>query len=199
MGLNIEYGKGQTPLDEEELEGLLIPSITTKRELNEHEELNIQNALTWLYSVRINKEKILDDLFIRQIHHKMYHQVWDWAGKYRTSGKNIGIEWTQISTQLKNLLEDTKLWIKAEAFSPEETCIRFKHKLVSIHCFPNGNGRHSRVLADILIEKLFDKKAFVWGNANLTSEGEMRAKYIAALKEADNNKYEALINFALGK
>jgi len=199
MGLAIEYGKGQTPLDEEELEGLLIPSITTKRELNEHEELNIQNALTWLYSVGINKEKILDDLFIRQIHNKMYNQVWDWAGKYRTSGKNIGIEWTQIPTQLRNLLDDTKLWIKEEAFSPEETCIRFKHKLVSIHCFPNGNGRHSRILADILIEKIFDKKGFVWGNANLTSEGEMRAKYIAALKEADDNKYEALINFALGK
>ena len=142
MGLDFKYIYGQTPLSEEEKEGLLIKSITTRGELDELEQLNIEKAIEWTLNHKFNKEKILTEEFIKSVHKKMLGDVWEWAGKFRRSEKNIGIDWTKISVELRMLLDDTKYWISNNTYSPDEIAIRFKHRLVSIHCFPNGNGRH---------------------------------------------------------
>ena len=155
MGLELQYNEGQTPLDEEEKEGLKIKTIFTQGDLDEFEQLNIEKAIEWTIHTNLKAERILTEKFIKDLHKKMYGDVWKWAGQFRLTDKNIGVNWTQIGIELKNLIDDIKYWIENKTFSPEEIAIRFKHRIVSIHCFPNGNGRHSRMMADIIIESIF--------------------------------------------
>jgi len=196
MGLEFDYKEGQTPLVEEEKEGLKIKSITTQGELDEFEQLNIEKAVEWTIHRKFKLEKILTEKFVKDLHQKMYGDVWKWAGEYRKTEKNIGIPWTQIGIELKNLLDDTKYWIENKTFPPEEIAIRFKHRIVSIHCFPNGNGRHSRMMADIIMESIFGNGVFSWHQSNMVKANETRNQYIKALKEADNGNFKKLIEFA---
>lgn len=196
MGLALQYKDGQTPLDEEEKEGLKIRSITTQAELDEFEQLNIEKAIEWTIHTNLKPEKILTEKFIKDLHKKMYGDVWKWAGEFRVTDKNIGINWTQIGIELRNLIDDTNYWIENKTFSPEEIAIRFKHRIVAIHCFPNGNGRHSRLMADIIIESIFGKEIFSWQKSTIVKADETRKAYIKALKEADNGNINPLIKFA---
>lgn len=196
MGLEIKYTSGQTPLSEEEKNGLKIKSITTQGELDEVEQLNIEKAVEWTIHANLKPEKILTEKFIKNLHKRMYGEVWNWAGEFRRSEKNIGIAWTQIAIELKKLLDDAKYWIENSSFSNDEITIRFKHRLVSIHCFPNGNGRHSRIMADVIIESIFDEEVFSWHSSNMVKADEVRNEYITALRMADNGDVEALIAFA---
>lgn len=197
MGLELQHTEGQTPLDEEEKDGLKIKSITTQRELDEFEQLNIEKAVEWTIHTKFKPEKILSEKFIKDLHLKMYGDVWNWAGKFRKTDKNIGIKWTQIEIELKNLLDDATYWIENNSFSPEEIAIRFKHRVVSIHCFPNGNGRHSRIMADIIMESIFRGEIFTWNQSNMVKADDIRKKYITALKQADNGNIKPLIEFAM--
>lgn len=196
MGLKIEYINGQTALSEEEMEGLKIPSVSTRGELDEFEQLNIEKAIEWTIRLKIKPEELFSEKFITDLHKKMYNDVWKWAGSFRKSEKNIGIKYYLIGTELKQLLDDALYWYYNKTYSNEEIAIRFKHRIVCIHCFPNGNGRHSRLMADLIITKLFNEKYFSWGSNNLIKENEIRGKYIKSLREADNQNYEPLIEFA---
>ena len=196
MGLDYKYSDGQTPLDEDEKEGLKISSVTTQQELDEFEQLNIEKAIEWTIHSNLKSEKILSEKFIKNLHQKMFGDVWKWAGEFRKSDKNLGIHWPQISVELKKLIDDTKYWIENSTYSPEEISIRFKHRLVAIHCFPNGNGRHSRMMADIIMESVFGEDSFSWHSSNMVKADETRKKYIAALKKADNGNMKPLIAFA---
>jgi Fic-DOC domain mobile mystery protein B len=170
MGLNIEYIKGQIPLDEDEKEGLLIKTISTKGELDEFEQANIQQAIEWTIKNKFTKDQILTEEFLLRVHKIMFSEVWDWAGTKRKSNKNIGVDKYQISIELKNLLDDCKYWIENNTYKPEEIVIRFSHRLVKIHVFPNGNGRHSRLIADIMISNIFNKPIFTWGKSDLSKK-----------------------------
>jgi Fic-DOC domain mobile mystery protein B len=198
MGLNLNYIEGQTPIDEDEKEGLILKTISTRQELNEHEQQNIQKAVEWIMKKKmLNFSEILTEKFIKQLHKRMYGDVWKWAGSFRKTNKNIGVEWHRISVDLRNLLDDCRYWIQNNSFSEDEIVIRFKHRLVSIHPFPNGNGRHSRLMADVLIHNGFGKEIFTWGGGTrLETEGDIRSEYIAALKEADRGNCLPLILFA---
>ncbi len=196
MGLELEYDDGQTPLDEDEKEGILIKTITTRGELNEAEQLNIQEAVEWTLRKKLSQEEILDESFIRELHARMYSAVWKWAGEFRKSDKNIGVDKFQIPVQLRSLLDDCKLWITKNELSNDEVALRFKHRLVSIHCFSNGNGRHSRLMADVIISKIFDTQVFTWSANTLVKEGEARTKYLEALRAADKGEYAPLLTFA---
>ena len=197
MGLTIKYEKGQTPLNEEEKEGLLISSITTKEELDEFEQQNIEKAYEYyLYRRKFRIDKILTESFVLQVHVKMFDDVWRWAGQTRYSEKNIGVPWVQIPVKLRQLLEDCKYWIENESFSEEEISIRLKHRLVAIHIFPNGNGRHSRLMGDIIMMHIYNKPKFSWGQSNLKNKSDVRNTYINALKKADADDYNDLIAFA---
>lgn len=196
MGLKIIYFEGQTPLSEEEQEGLKISTISTREELDEFEQLNIQKAIQWTIGKRITAEQLFSEKFIKNLHKQMYGDIWSWAGKFRQSEKNIGTKSYHITTSLKQLLDDALFWYKSDSFRPEEIAIRFKHRLVSIHCFANGNGRHSRLMADLILDKLYNQKFFSWGNNNLVISNDTRSRYIKALKKADNQDYLELIHFA---
>jgi Fic-DOC domain mobile mystery protein B len=196
MGLELKYEDGQTPLSEEEKEGLLIKSITTHGELDEHEQLNIEKAIEWIISIRLKKEKILSETFIKNLHKKMLGNVWAWAGEFRKSEKNLGVKWITIGVELKTLLDDTQYWIENKTYSPDEITIRFKHRLVNIHCFPNGNGRHSRIMADVLIESVFGEKIFSWNQSNMVKPDDVRKDYIQSMREGDKGSIDSLIKFA---
>ena len=196
MGLELQYEEGQTPLDEDEKEGIKIKSITTQGELDEFEQLNIEKAIEWTIHINFKAERILTEKFIKDLHKKMYGDVWKWAGEFRKTDKNIGVNWTKIGVELKNLIDDTRYWIENKTFSPEDIAIRFKHRIVAIHCFSNGNGRHSRIMADVIIESIFGNEIFSWHNSNIVKADETRKAYIKALREADNGNIDPLIKFA---
>ncbi|PZR23737.1 MAG: mobile mystery protein B [Citrobacter freundii] len=198
MGLNLEYADGQTPLDEDEKEGLLIKTISTRGELDEFEQNNIEQAIAWTLRRSFKPDVILTEAFIKDVHKRMYGDVWRWAGEFRHTNKNIGVDKWQIPTELKYLLDDAQYWIDNQTFSPEEIAIRFKHRIVSIHCFANGNGRHSRLMADIIIEKIFGMPVFSWGAANLVKQGDARVNYLKAVRVADGGEMGMLMEFARG-
>ena len=196
MGLDLEYQNGQTPLDEEEKVGLRIGLITTRGELDEYEQQNIEIAYQWVLDRNFKPDDVFTEDFICSIHKRMYGEVWAWAGAFRKTNKNIGIEFWQIPMQLKLLLDDARFWHENKTFPPDEMALRFKHLLVSIHCFPNGNGRHSRLMADIMIEKIYKQPPFSWGAANLKKPGDARREYLKAVKAADKGDYNLLLSFA---
>ena len=196
MGLELHYSDGQTPLDEEEKEGLKIKSITTQGELDQFEQLNIESAIEWIIRSNLKAENILTEKLIKDLHKKMFGDVWKWAGQFRKTDKNIGVKWTRIGIELKNLMDDTIYWIDNNTYVPVEIAIRFKHRIVAIHCFPNGNGRHSRLMADVIIESIFGKEVFSWQTSNMIKADKTRKEYIGALRQADIGNIIPLIEFA---
>ena len=196
MGLEINYLDGQTPLSEEELEGLKISSITTREELDEFEQLNIEKAIQWTIGKKFHSKELFSEKFMKDLHKRMYGEVWKWAGTFRTSEKNLGIKCYLIPVQLKQLLDDATFWYENNVFAPEEFAVRFKHQLVSIHCFANGNGRHSRLMADLIMEKLYQQSFLTWGGSSLVKSNEKRKAYIKAIQKADRQDLKQLIIFA---
>lgn len=184
---------GQTPLDPDEKAGLIPAFIETKGALNDWEQENILQATRWLQ--RVKAPVVLSEGFCRDLHRKMFNKTWKWAGKFRQSDKNIGCDWTLVAVKLNQLLGNAQYWVENESFPPDELAARFHHALVWIHPFPNGNGRHSRMMADALLKQL-GQKAFSWGSgANLISANEVRAQYLAALRAADKNDFTDLLAF----
>lgn len=196
MGLELTYNKGQTPLSEEEKEGLLLKHINTQGELNEAEQLNIQEAVQWTLQRGFNASDILSEAFVRGLHKRMYRDVWRWAGEFRLSDKNIGVDWKQVPMVLRGLVDDCKFWIDNQTFSEDEIAIHFKHRIVSIHCFPNGNGRHSRLMADVIVNQIFGRPVFKWSGGDLDDKGPNREEYLMALREADKGNIERLVKFS---
>lgn len=186
---------GATPLDPDELEGLKFKHIKTRGELDELEQVNIQSGLQWLSRARASD--VLSEEFIRTLHKRMFGDVWSWAGTFRITEKNIGIDPIQIGVQLRMLLDDARYWPERETFPPLEAAARFHHRLVQIHCFPNGNGRHARIAADAYLQKSFTHPPIDWaGGFDLMQSNERRDEYIAALRAADAGRYEPLLSFA---
>lgn len=196
MGLDFDYIPGQTPLDADEIDGLRIPAIATRGELDEFEQQNIEEAIQWILTRSFNLKTVLSEKFIKEVHKRMYGNVWAWAGKFRHTEKNLGVVYWKIPLELKDLLDDMTYWIENKTYPPDEIATRFKHRLVSIHCFPNGNGRHSRLMADIIIEKIFKQAVFSWGASNLVKKGDARAEYLSAIKAADAADIKPLLHFA---
>jgi Fic-DOC domain mobile mystery protein B len=196
MGLDVDYIDGQTPLDEDEKDGLLINTIATRGELDEFEQQNIEEAVQWTLERSFKPDTIFTEDFVRMVHKRMYANVWKWAGAFRNTNKNIGTDKWQISAELRNLLDDLSYWHQNNVYPPDEIALRFKHRLVSIHCFANGNGRHSRLMADIIIEKIYRKPVFTWGTTNLYNKSDARLAYLTALRSADKGDYCLLLAFA---
>jgi Fic-DOC domain mobile mystery protein B len=189
-----EYAPGATPLDPDEVAGLIPDHITTQGQLNEWEQANVLAGQRWALAPR-NRKDPLTEQFVRKLHARMFGETWTWAGTFRTTERNIGVDPLQIDVQLKDLLDDTRYWLKHGTYSLEEAAVRFHHRLVSIHPFPNGNGRHARMLADIIMIRS-GRAPCSWGSANLVQTGNARDDYLAALRRADENDFDPLLTFA---
>lgn len=197
MGLDLELAEGQTPLNDEEKDGLLIPTITTRGELDEFEQQNIERAIRWTLGRRFKRDVLLTENFVKLVHKKMYSDVWAWAGEFRKTNKNIGVDSHKIAVELRNLIDDCKYWIDHDTYSADEIAVRFKHRIVQIHCFSNGNGRHSRLMGDLIIENIFNRPVFTWGSrADLAKAGGTREEYLTAIKAADANNIVPLLEFS---
>lgn len=183
---------GATPLDQDEADELIPSHITTRRELNEWEQENIASALSWI--TRRRGDQLLTLEFVRELHHRMFGATWRWAGTLRKTIKTIGIPPEQIQEQLRILLADTQYQTDEGAVSADEIAIRFHHRLVWIHPFPNGNGRHARMLTDLLLRQL-GAEPFTWGRTRIEDQGPVREAYVAALRAADGGDYEPLRRF----
>lgn len=194
MVMHFEYAPGATPIDPDEALGLIPMHIRTQAELNAWEELNIVEGADW-----IARQKIIQGLnegLVRELHSRMFNQTWQWAGTFRKSAKSIGIDWTQIAVALKNLLDNTVYQIENKTMPIDEIVVRFHHQLVLIHAFPNGNGRHARLIADALIVSLGGKR-FSWGgNTSIATPGTTRQNYLSALRAADKGDIAPLMLFA---
>lgn len=190
---DFDYPNGATPIDPDEAEDLILTHITTRNELDRWEQDNIVEALIWLD--KTTPTDILNEQFVKKLHQRMFANVWKWAGHFRRSDKNVGGPWYQISTNLKNLCDDVRLWIELQEYPSDEMAIRFHHRLVLIHPFPNGNGRHARLMTDLLLENILNCSRFTWGSEDLSRAGNARQRYIAALQAADKYNYEPLREF----
>lgn len=182
-----------TPLGAEERDGLLQTWITFRGELNEAEQANIAAGAAWAHRQR--RRDILTDGFIKQLHRKLFGDVWAWAGGYRRTGRNIGIDPAHIMAEIPMVLDDARYWVENGSYPADEIAVRLHHRLVAVHPFPNGNGRTSRLMADLLVERL-GQAPFTWGRASLTDISETRTRYIAALKAADDHDIGPLLEFA---
>ena len=191
--MEFNYPEGATPLDPNEIEGLLLTHITTRPELDRWEQDNINEALAWLEQRK--QKDILNESFMKQLHKRMFGNVWKWAGDLRRTEKILGVPCYQISIEVKKLCDDVEYWIENKTFSDDEIAARFHHRLVSIHLFPNGNGRHARLIVDILLENVLGKPPFTWGSGNLIASGLDRKIYIESLIAADRDDYALLMDF----
>jgi Fic-DOC domain mobile mystery protein B len=188
---------GATPLEPDELEGLKHKHITTRGELDELEQVNLESGLIWLS--RRRQTDLLSEQFVRQLHRRLFGDVWRWAGQFRLTEKNIGIDPIQIPVSLRILLDDARCWVENGAFPPLEAGARFHHRLVQIHPFPNGNGRHARIVADAYLADQFQHSPIDWAAGhNLQRSNQRRSAYITALRAADVGDYGPLIAFVGG-
>jgi Fic-DOC domain mobile mystery protein B len=189
----IDEQDGQTPLDLNETAGLIPTHIETMGALNEWEQESILLAAKWLRRAKISE--VLTEGFCRDLHRKMFGKTWRWAGTFRSSDKNIGCAWPLISVKLSELFANVAYWVDNKTFNPDELATRFHHGLVWIHPFPNGNGRHSRMMADALLKQV-GQPAFSWGGgANMVSANAVRLQYLSALRAADKNDFVDLLAF----
>jgi Fic-DOC domain mobile mystery protein B len=182
-----------TPLDPEERAGLLQTWITFRHELNQAEQANIVAGLAW--ARRSRRPELLSVEFLRRFHRRLFGDVWAWAGRFRNTERNIGIAPSEIGVEIQKALDDARFWIDHDVYPVDEIAVRLHHRLVAIHPFPNGNGRVTRLLADLLAEQL-GSRAFTWGRQDLASINDTRARYIEALRAADRHEIGPLLRFA---
>jgi Fic-DOC domain mobile mystery protein B len=181
-----------TPLPEAERADLIPTHISLRSELNELEQKNVAQAYTWAFG---RKRQVIDETFLKGLHRRMFNSVWRWAGEYRATERNLGVEPYRIQPELYQLIGDIRYAIQHKSYPSDELAVRFKHRLVSVHPFPNGNGRWSRLAGDLLIVQQGGER-FTWGGANIQAEGEARKRYIDAIRAADNHDLEPLVRFA---
>ena len=187
----LEQDDASTPLTPEEREDLIPSYITLRSELNEAEQANILEAEEWAFA---RKRDVLDERFLKSLHKRMLGRVWRWAGEFRLTERNLGVDPYRIAVDLRNLLDDCRYWIEHETYPPDEIGARFHHRLVSIHPFPNGNGRHARLATNLLMIQM-GQPPFTWGRVNLVDASETRQQYVAALRAADNHDIGPLLEF----
>ena len=186
-------GDGHTPVDDDDLVYLKLSYVTTRGELNAAEQRSILAAIAQRRQPGV--DVLLSDTYLKSLHKDMFNEVWTWAGKYRTRETSPGIDPAQISVAIRNLVEDAHVWVRNGQAPTDEIGVRFHHRLVWIHPFPNGNGRHSRQAANYLVTAL-GRPAFSWGVGLEVETPELRSRYLTALRLADRGDLSELLDFA---
>jgi Fic-DOC domain mobile mystery protein B len=186
---------GATLLDPGQRDGLVQTWVTNRGDLNEAEQENIVKGAIWARRRRgVKAIDLLHDDYVKILHKQMFGEVWKWAGTYRQNKINIGIEPFRVPVEMPAMLDDLRFWVENKTFSPDEIAARLHHRLTQIHGFPNGNGRHARMMADLLIERL-GGQPFSWGGGSIADASTLRTKYVSALQAADGHDIRPLLAF----
>lgn len=193
MRMDLAVIEGAPPLGPDDLLGLKLASVTTQADLNEAEQANILKAVTW--ARRTSRNVILSRDYVAELHRRMFSDVWRWAGTWRHRQTNIGVAPNAILVGLEQMFCDVRYWTDNATFDVDEIAVRLHHRMVSIHPFPNGNGRHSRLAADIFRGR-HGRPWFTWGGGPLSATGDLRRRYIDALRHADQGEIRDLLAFA---
>jgi Fic-DOC domain mobile mystery protein B len=189
---------GATPIDPDEADGLLHSHVSIRQELNELEEANIQGGAEWALERAVTGRRRVDCLteeFLYELHRRMFGSVWEWAGRVRTTDKNLGVDKFVIREEVRKLVKDARYWRDNETYGADELAVRFHHRLVAIHAFPNGNGRHARLMADLIVQQA-GEPPFSWGGTSLVETSALRKAYIEALRAADEGVLDGLLDFS---
>jgi len=181
---------GATPIDD--VSGLIPTHISTRSELNEWETANILKAVK--YHLSEKRKLTINIQWLKKLHKEMFGESWKWAGKFRQRNLSLGIDWHNINDQIKALVDDIAYWRKNNSLSIFEQSIRIHHRLVKIHPFENGNGRHARLVSDIYLYNNNESRP-IWPSDELIEKSNIRDKYISALKDADSGNYSTLKHF----
>lgn len=186
------------PLSDEDLSGLIPKFVATRDDLNLAEQNNIESATLWAFRSRriISPKEMLTPTFSDEIHRRMFGDVWRWAGQHRVRQTNIGVEIYEISTEMRNLFDDARYWVEHSTYPSDELAVRLHHRLVKVHPYINGNGRHSRFMADLYLHAI-DEPRLTWGrHRDIDTDHEIRRAYIAGLQAADAGNINPLLDFA---
>jgi len=195
MELKITYTDGQNQLNEEELTGLKLVDVTSYEAIQTEEQKGIAKTTAWVEKNYFKAERIFTEAFLKEIHKRMLSEVWLWAGKFRLHNKNIGVDKIKISSELKQLMSNTRFWIEDESYTMDEIALRFAHRLMQIQPFPDGNARHAKIMANVILEHLLNSEIFTWGES-ITDPQKNREAFLEALRKADKGKMEELLKFA---
>jgi len=186
--------EGTTPLHPDEVEDLIPSFIQTKEALNRWEQENILAAERWLFTARTRRRIEMSRDFLLLVHRRMFDRTWRWAGQPRLTERNIGVDPRVIGIEMRNLCDDADFWLTHGTYGLDEAVARIHHRLVAIHPFPNGNGRHARMIADAILFRAGHPR-FTWGSTDLVETGEVRRRYITALRAADDHDIRPLLDF----
>lgn len=193
QGFDFEIEDGQTPLDPDEAQGLKLKWVATRADLNDVEGANVVRGMLWAAREIRRKDVVVpSDAFLRKLHEKMFGSVWEWAGRYRLTERNIGVAPHQIAMQLRQLFDNVGAWQEFKTYPLDEQAARLHHQLTFIHPFPNGNGRSSRLMADLFLQS-HGEQPFSWGPAPHNST--VRKSYLQAVREADAGNWQRLLGF----
>lgn len=192
----IENPEGATPLSPDDMLGLKHKHVDTREQLNELEAANILQGQIWASTLKKpTLDSIFDRAFVTNLHKALFGDVWEWAGIFRQRQLNIGIDPKNIPVDLHNFLEDAKCWVEFKHYDNLELSARIQHRLVQIHPFVNGNGRHSRIFTDIVRVYLLGEKPMKWAYAKLEDLTEERSSYITGLRKADEGDFSVFIKY----
>lgn len=195
MDSALKYIEGQSMLHAEELAGLKNPELRSYAEINEAEAPAIAKTIAWVEKNYFKSERIFTETFLKEIHKRMFSEVWTWAGKFRTVNKNLGVDKIKISSELKQLMSNTKFWIEDESYTMDEIAIRYAHRLMQIQPFSDGNARHAKIMSNVILEHLLNSEIFTWGES-IPDPAKNRAAFLDALRKADKGKMDDLLKFA---
>ena len=177
----------------------LVPSLSTRAQLDEIERLKINAARVWaMRAAVLQRSDLLTEPFARELHRRMFGGVWRGAGRYRTFERAPGWEAHRIPEGVRMFLDDAEGWIRFSTYPVRESAVRLHHRLVAIHPWSNGNARHARLLADVVVASQ-GEEPLTWGAGSPSSGlGTSPSRYADAIRAADAGDMGPLLGFACG-
>jgi Fic-DOC domain mobile mystery protein B len=173
---------------------LLVPSLSTRSQLLEIEQMSIHAARLWAMRPRnLEAGEIFTEKFLIELHRRMFTGIWRGAGRYRKSIAATGWEPSRIAEGVRLFLDDADGWARYSTYPIHECAVRLHHRLISIRPWSNGNGRHARLMADVAVAAQ-GEAALTWGSR--TAPGSARTRYVEAIGAADGGDLGPLVEFA---
>ena len=189
----LEPGYGETPIPGDEL-AALVPHVIdtlaapiTRADIYDLESAVLQDVTETQLAAALDGSLTLDDLlndyFLRDLHTQLYGDIWMWAGRWRQYEVNIGVAPEHIAVELRSAMGNIGYrWERAADWTPRELGVAVHAEAVRVHPFTDGNGRTTRLLADLVFIAAQDPAELQY-DWNIDKRG-----YIEHLREFDRHR-----------